>query len=83
MKDICDRCGKCCIVNNGRYWVDCRYLCIDQNGFCTCTIYHKRLGTHIGNLYVCINRLEMEWDYPGCPYNTGKPLHPAYEEVKK
>lgn len=63
----CNRCGLCCR--------DCQYLIrVSPDGLTACTIYEKRLGTEIAPGVHCDLRKNRPWDFPGCPYNTGKPL---------
>ena len=68
--DKCLRCGKCCVPNNEV----CRFLLNNL-----CTIYNKRIGTDIGNGYVCDLRSKTKYDFPECPYNTNKKIHPNYD----
>ena len=63
----CLRCGQCC--------GNCPYLMRLENGKTACLIYEKRLGTVIGMGYHCGLRSETEYDFEGCPYNSGKPIH--------
>lgn len=82
----CKRCGKCCNVLDGEVWIDCPYLIKDSKGFCTCQIFHKRIGWH--ELYFkdtetwvrwyCGLRKDTNCDYPGCPFNSGLVMHPRY-----
>lgn len=86
----CLRCGACCsaVFKFMDNWIPCPYLVKDKNGRCTCSIYHKRLGDHTATLILegkpvivkfrCILRAYTYYDFPGCPYNSGKPTHPKY-----
>ena len=80
----CKQCGLCChFLADGKYR-KCKHLIKLGNGKTLCRIYNKRLGTIIyktkdGQLFHCIDRMQSKVDYPGCPYNTGKPIQ---EEVK-
>jgi len=73
----CLRCGKCCIIFDyiKRKWIDCPYL--DQKTK-LCTIYKKRLGTYLGFGFVCGLRKNTVYDFPDCPYNSDKPMHPNF-----
>lgn len=73
--DACLRCGKCChyIVKNVA--VACPFLVINRHSI-YCSIYPSRLGTVIAPGMVCRERKNVPYDFPGCPYNTSKPLFP-------
>jgi len=74
-EDKCLKCGKCCVIYSPeKGWYKCPYL--DKNNLCT--IYQDRLGQSISPHWRCGSREALPWDIPGCPYNTGKPLHPCY-----
>lgn len=73
----CLRCGKCCWYpdESGTWW-PCKYLTADIKGFTTCTRYHKRLNTPVGD-GVCLP--ESPYNIPGCPFNRpGKIEHPLW-----
>ena len=74
----CLNCGKCCRVKNecGK-WVDCRFLVRYGTGRTRCSIYHHRIDAIVGCKQVCIPRKNLPWDIKGCPYNTGKAMHPG------
>jgi hypothetical protein len=77
----CLRCGKCCVVLdwNSGIWENCKNLrTIGTSGKTFCRFYHKRIGLNVGYGFRCGYRKDYPWDVPGCPYNTGKPIHPAY-----
>ena len=78
----CIRCGKCCIVwdKEQQKWVDCKYLEHISKTKTRCKIYYRRLGTPLGAGFICVPRSNTPYDYPDCPLNTGKPLHPAYNK---
>jgi len=81
-KPYCKRCGKCCyfLALNGD-WLPCRYLIQCSTGFSTCTRYHKRIGTYVGNGQYCGFRKDYRFNIAGCPYNTpGKPIHPKFNK---
>ena len=74
----CRRCGKCCIIFNPKKqkWELCHYNEPLNNH--KCSIYSHRLGRYVGYGHVCVERKNTPFDYPDCPKNEGKPLHPAY-----
>lgn len=82
----CLRCGKCChVIEDGRV-KKCRFLIQLRSGKTLCRKYNTRLGTVIGGdkawgIKVCGQRVKGEWDYDGCPFNTGKLKFP--EDAKK
>ncbi len=77
IKDICIKCGKCChYLFNGKL-KRCKFLKQDN----TCKIYHRRIGTRIDKGIICTYRTMSPVDYPGCPYNTDKPILKEYEEL--
>lgn len=76
----CLRCGKCCVIFNGRIWVPCRYLERTYYGKTHCNIYNVRLYEPLGYGFYCGWRVHLPYDIPDCPYNTGKPIHPAYRD---
>jgi len=79
--DKCLRCGKCCVIFNGRIWVPCRWLQKNKDGTTYCNIYNVRLHEPLGYGFYCGYREHLPYDIPGCPYNTGKPIHPFYKEI--
>lgn len=78
----CNNCGKCCILfdRNKQKWVICPYRDPVEK---KCKIYPHRIGTYLGNGFVCNYRANTPFDFPDCPYNTNKPIHPAYVDWKK
>ena len=78
----CNRCGKCCWYKDVHgLWKPCRYLATDSRGYATCTRYHKRIGTHIGNGYYCVYRFDSGYNIPDCPFNMkGNMPHPFWGE---
>ena len=76
----CTKCGKCCTVLVNGKWEDCPYLIRYMFNRTRCSIYHHRMSAIIAKdpLMWCIPRFATEWDYPRCPFNTDKPMHPAY-----
>ena len=83
MKKIsCNHCGKCCIIfnPNKKKWIICPYRDVETK---RCRIYKTRLGRYIGYGFVCTERKNTIFDFPDCPYNTSKPLHPAFRDYDK
>ena len=82
--DKCARCGKCCIIWNGKSWIDCSHLHKSANPhfepLTYCDIYEDRIGEYLGHHYYCCFRSTLGYDIPGCPYNDGYPIHPAYRD---
>lgn len=74
----CTRCGKCCIIFLDNHWVDCPFL-MRLKTITRCSIYNHRHRKSLGGGFVCGRRKDLPWDIPDCPYNTGKPIHPAYK----
>lgn len=74
----CLRCGKCCITGKDNIWVRCRFLTEDN----LCSTYDKRHGVVLAYEWdlVCGDRKDTIYDFPGCPLNSGKPMHPKYKE---
>ena len=81
MKKECKRCGFCCLAGEKGYWHWCEYLFFDKDKTPTCMIYDKRLGHKITG-GVCVLRYKTKYDYPDCPLNTGKEIHPYFEEKR-
>ena len=78
--DKCKRCGKCCYTKTKKGWKPCRYLEFLKDGTTRCKIYWRRLGTLLGRGHECMLRKYVRWDYPDCPYNTDKPIHPYWRK---
>lgn len=76
VSDKCKRCGLCCVVpdEQGKP-VPCKFL---REGHCS--IYEHRLGTELAPGVFCTIREWTGVDYPGCPYNNNRPIHPAYAQ---
>jgi hypothetical protein len=71
---ICLRCGQCChFIENGKL-VACKFL-MKKEGRFHCSVFNIRfqLKDEEGKP-ICIKRKNVRFDFPGCPYNTGKPL---------
>lgn len=69
--------GQCCyIVIDGKQTdIPCPYLKFLPDGTTKCKIYYRnRVGRNIGYGNKCHLRANSPWDYPNCPYNTGKPM---------
>ena len=94
--DKCNRCGQCCIVyaktanlngENVDIYSHCDHLKAEHGGRCGgrtyCAIYPYRIGAEVAKGIHCINRMESKFDYPNCPYNSGKPVHPAFDMAKR
>lgn len=80
MKAECKRCGKCCVVYNGKNWEDCQFLVRDGLKHTYCMGYTKRIGRDLGYGFVCGYRKDLHFNIPGCPYNKkGLNIHPAYK----
>ena len=77
----CKNDGLCCLVHDedGK-WHDCPNLYRRLDGETRCLIYDTRLNKRIGPKQKCTLRAFSPYDYPNCPFNTGKPIHPAYRD---
>lgn len=76
-KPVCNRCGKCCYIrHNGAKYV-CPFM-MKKGDITVCAIYRNRKGAVTAQFgiitYRCFDRKDMPFDFPGCPYNTGKPM---------
>ena len=80
-KDLCKRCGACCLAGGGDIYHWCEYLFFKKDKIPTCMIYDNRIGKKITG-GVCVLRYKTKYDYPGCPLNTGKPVHPFFDKDK-
>lgn len=58
----------------------CEKLIFKSEGKTGCIVYEHRLGskTHQGT-HRCAMRKYTAHDFPNCPYNTGKPMHPFFK----
>lgn len=81
----CNRCGRCCVVYNKhtKKWDSCRYLIFYFDGKTRCAIYRYRIGAVVGEGQMCILREDLLFSIPNCPFNTDKPLHPAYTKNRE
>jgi len=75
----CLRCGLCCFLkikqdDDSIILKPCKHMIRLPSGRTLCRIYKSRLGTDIGYGHQCILRENDKYDYPGCPFNSGKPL---------
>ena len=75
----CIRCGQCCHLKikqeeNKYVFMKCKHLVRLNSGKTICRIYNNRLGVDLGFEHNCILRENDRYDYPGCPYNTNKPV---------
>jgi len=74
IKDKCLRCGQCCqIIVEGKAY-PCRFLRFRPDETTYCKVYRGRLGRPIAPGWKCILRKNTHYDFPGCPYNTNKPM---------
>ena len=83
---VCKRCGKCCYYysNIDKMVKKCKHLIwIRGTGRYICRIYNRRNAKlRAGKAYllekdcVCVLRKNSQYDYPGCPFNSGKPIAP-------
>jgi len=72
----CLKCGKCCVVFDGKNWVDCKYLTNTK----LCSIYRDRIGKKLGYGFICARRKDLHFNIPKCPYNKKKwKAHPFYK----
>lgn len=78
----CLRCGACCIYEEKGRWTDCKHL-KRADGKTRCVIYGKHIGTPTGEGQHCTERIFSKYDYPGCPYNASKSIHPHYNSERK
>lgn len=71
----CKRCGKCChfVVDGKLTSQHCKYLVYGVHGT-FCRVYYRRLGVKTKPGEVCLLRCDTEYDYEGCPLNSGKPI---------
>lgn len=81
----CLRCGQCCYYLEFGKAVPCRFLYYLKDGRTGCSVYAYRhtVKPVPGLDAFCLDRMESKYDFPGCPYNTGKPLFPVALPVKK
>ena len=78
-KPICSRCGLCCCYELDCVLKQCRYLVKLSSGRSLCRVYRNRLNKVLdihdnGDEVRCMMREDDPYDYPGCPYNTNKPM---------
>jgi len=78
-KDLCLRCGKCCISELGGIKKRCPRLFL-ENGVWSCSIYNHRLGTTAAvihnRVFRCGLRENQEKIIEGCPYNSIQKIKP-------
>ena len=79
----CAFCGKCCYLVVNKRLKRCRHMVKLTHDRSLCRIYNHRLGKGIGHGHTCISRMEDDWDYPDCPFNCGKPVHPYWLNGKE
>ena len=74
-------CGLCCRFikkdEEGKYYLSrkkCPNLVTFKNGKTFCRHYNNRFGRKLGGNYKCTLRVKTKFDYPNCPYNSGKEI---------
>jgi len=73
----CLMCGQCCYLLDKDDKITrhkCKHLIRLKNGKTLCRIYSSRLGKKLSKYSVCGLRKDSPYDFPGCPYNTNKPM---------
>jgi len=74
--DKCLRCGKCChFIEKGEI-KPCKLLRKMSDGRYRCLRYYDRHGVILAKGWTCIDRKDVKFDFPGCPFNSNKPLFP-------
>ena len=72
---VCKRCGQCCYyLNHEGKLLKCPQLIQISTKISMCRIYKHRIGYKITEQLSCGFRYMIDYDYEGCPYNTGKPM---------
>lgn len=79
---ICLRCGLCCYIiekdENDQPYINinkkCQNLVTLPSGNKICRNYNNRLGTIMKKEGRCSMRSEGKYDYPNCPFNSGKQM---------
>lgn len=69
---LCTNCGLCCkIPTTGEY---CKHVKVMPDKTTRCKIYKQpdRIGTHIGDGYICWYAMEAPTLWDDCPYNNIK-----------
>ena len=82
---VCKRCGFCCHFKDEHGKVrKCKHLVKLKNRTTLCRIWSKRLGQVIyernGLKIHCSLRKDSAYDYPGCDFNTNKPIFGGINE---
>lgn len=85
LEALCTNCGLCCkIPTTGEY---CRHVKIMPDGTTRCKIYNSpnRIGTEIGDGFVCWTVMDVKYLWDDCPYNNLKieRMLRVYEEEHK
>jgi len=75
-EDKCLRCGQCCHVYHMGLAIPCPYLIELKDNKTSCLVYDRRLTMLNNGKPICMLRKNSEFDFPNCPYNTGKPFPP-------
>ena len=78
-EDKCKKCGICCHYMLGNKFKRCKFLNSDNS----CRVYHTRLGRRVDSGVFCGMRDNSPFDYPGCTYNTDKPILSIYNRLVK
>ena len=84
---VCLMCGLCCHHWEKGKLKACKYLVKLKNKKTLCRGFKQRLGRKIRSIngypVVCIERKNAVFDFPNCPFNTGKPDFMKHGENKK
>jgi hypothetical protein len=76
----CRNCGKCChVIENGKL-KKCAMLKILPDGKTICRRYHGRMGFRISKNYKCGMRIDSQFNYRDCPYNSMNSTKPLFED---
>jgi len=66
-KPECLRCGRCCILSDGR---PCDYMIMYLTAPRSyCMIYPRRIGAILRTGQICAKRSELKKNFEECPYN--------------
>jgi len=69
---VCVNCGKCCYYIKDGVLKKCKHLVKLSNGKTLCRVYKTRLGREIDKGVYCTMYERLEYEFEGCPLNTGK-----------
>jgi len=86
MKPKCKRCGQCCyLIAEWNILGPCDFLHFEEDGTTKCVVYATRIGKKLyfrSKLFgICRYRKDTVYDYPGCPYNTDKPIFRIIKDI--